>query len=213
MKFSTTFLALCLAGANAFSTRPAAFGVGKRLMMSDSLAEPEVAAVEDDGEAATDAPAAEPTPAAPTPPAPLSGLRMKDVRKAVDSLDKDNFSQTLDELESFLTHEAGSSLYAKSMRRLNVRAQALGLEIPADYAKEAKATQKKREKQIRLFKSRKKSDWLPKLHPRRMHLPKRRLKPLPRRMKPLLKLEKQINGRCRFHSTFLMINGYFFVPS
>jgi len=147
MKFSTTFLALCLAGANAFSTRPAAFGVGKRLMMSDSLAEPEVAAVEDDGEAATDAPAAEPTPAAPTPPAPLSGLRMKDVRKAVDSLDKDNFSQTLDELESFLTHEAGSSLYAKSMRRLNVRAQALGLEIPADYAKEAKATQKKREKQ------------------------------------------------------------------
>ena len=136
MKFSATFLALCLASANAFTT-PAAFGVrNTQLMMSDAVAEPET--VEEEA-AVGEAPVA--------PPAALSGLRIQDVRKAVANVNKDNFSKTLEELESFLTNEAGATVYSKSIRRLNVQAQALGLEMPEGYAKEAKATQKKREKQ------------------------------------------------------------------
>ena len=135
MKFSATFLALCLASANAFTTTgPAAFGV-TRLAMSDAVAEPEAAAEEE----VPEAPAA--------PPAALSGLRITDVRKAVANVEKDTFAKTLDDLESFLTNEAGSSVYSKSMRRLAVKAKEFDMEIPAGYAKEAKATQKKREKQ------------------------------------------------------------------
>ena len=133
MKFSATFLALCLASANAFTTTgPAAFGV-TRLSMSDAVVEPEAA------EEVVAAPAA--------PPAALSGLRIVDVRKAVANVEKDTFAKTLDDLESFLTNEAGASVYAKSMRRLAVKAKEFDMEIPVGYAKEAKATQKKREKQ------------------------------------------------------------------
>ena len=38
-------------------------------------------------------------------------------------------------------------MYAKSMRRIAVQAKALGVEMPTDYAKDAKATAKRREKQ------------------------------------------------------------------
>merc|ERR1712032_629641 len=59
---------------------------------------------------------------------------------------KDNFSSTLDEIEPFLTKDAGRTIYTKSMRRIAVKARTLGLEVPADFAKEAKCTQKRREK-------------------------------------------------------------------
>ena len=81
------------------------------------------------------------------PPAPKSGLDIPGVRKMISKLDKDNFSATLSEIEPFLLNEAGSSVYSKSMRRIGVSAAALGVEVPADYAKAAKATQKRREKQ------------------------------------------------------------------
>jgi uncharacterized membrane protein YqiK len=68
-------------------------------------------------------------------------------RKALSSLTKDNFSNTLSEVESFLTDEAGSTLYVKSMRRIAVKAKALGVAVPENYAKEAKTTTKKRAKQ------------------------------------------------------------------
>jgi hypothetical protein len=69
------------------------------------------------------------------------------VRKQISRLTKENFSSTLTEIEPFLTTEAGASFYSKSMRRISVQANALGGTVPTDYAKEAKATEKRREKQ------------------------------------------------------------------
>jgi len=84
---------------------------------------------------------------APTSNASSSGMEMKDVRKTVDELTKENFSESLSKIEPFLLNDAGASIYAKSMRRIATRAKALGVSVPEGYALEAKATQKKREKQ------------------------------------------------------------------
>merc|ERR1712087_498850 len=59
---------------------------------------------------------------------------------------KDNFSSTLDEIEPFLTKEAGRTIYTKSMRRIAVQAKALGMEVPKGYARDAKCTEKRRAK-------------------------------------------------------------------
>ena len=69
------------------------------------------------------------------------------VRKSISNLTAENFSSTLSTIEPFLLNEAGSTIYAKSMKRIGVRAKFLGVEVPADFAKEAKATSKRREKQ------------------------------------------------------------------
>lgn len=138
MKISAvTSLALLAGTTHGFTTvhSPSSYGVvSSKLSMSDAVVEPVA-----DEEQEVQVPDA--------PPAELSGLRMRDVRKAVANLEKDNFDVTLENIEGFLTNEAGSALYSKSMRRMEVRAKALGLEIPEGYAKEAKATQKRREKQ------------------------------------------------------------------
>lgn len=68
-------------------------------------------------------------------------------RKQISGLTKDNFDATLKEVEPFLLNEAGASFYAKSMRRIAVQASEFGVEVPADYAKDAKATKKRRERQ------------------------------------------------------------------
>lgn len=72
---------------------------------------------------------------------------MKDVRKSVRKVTKDNLSGVLSEIEPFLLSNAGSSFYAKTMSRLAVKAKAFGTELPSGFAKTAKATQKRREKQ------------------------------------------------------------------
>ena len=69
------------------------------------------------------------------------------VRKAISSLTKDNFDATLTEIEPFLTKEAGVTIYNKSMKRIAVKANSLGVSIPDGWAKDAKCTQKRREKQ------------------------------------------------------------------
>jgi hypothetical protein len=69
------------------------------------------------------------------------------IRKSISKLDKDNFSSTLEMIEPFLVNEAGATTYAKSMRRIGRTAKALGVEVPSDFAKAAKATAKRREKQ------------------------------------------------------------------
>ena len=69
------------------------------------------------------------------------------VRKAIHRLDKDNFSETLAMVEPFLLNEAGISFYTKSVHRINRSAKMVGVEVPADFAKEAKATAKRRGKQ------------------------------------------------------------------
>ncbi|KAL3941471.1 MAG: hypothetical protein SGBAC_004181 [Bacillariaceae sp.] len=70
-----------------------------------------------------------------------------EIRATIAGLDKDNFSSTLTELEPFLTKEAGITFYNKSLRRITTASKALGLEVPAGYALEAKCTAKRREKQ------------------------------------------------------------------
>jgi hypothetical protein len=69
------------------------------------------------------------------------------IRKSISKLDKDNFSSTLAMIEPFLLDEAGATTYAKSMRRIGRAATALGVEVPSGFAKAAKATAKRREKQ------------------------------------------------------------------
>ena len=69
------------------------------------------------------------------------------VRNQISGLSKENFDSTLKEIEPFLTKEAGATFYSKSMRRIAVKAKAVGATVPTDYAKEAKATEKRREKQ------------------------------------------------------------------
>ena len=69
------------------------------------------------------------------------------VRKSISDMTAENFSSTLSTIEPFLLNDAGSTIYAKSMKRINVRAKFLGVEVPANYAKDAKATAKRREKQ------------------------------------------------------------------
>lgn len=69
------------------------------------------------------------------------------IRKAIAKIDKDNFSDTLSMVEPFLKNEAGITFYEKSIRRINRSAKEIGVEVPTDFAKEAKATAKRRAKQ------------------------------------------------------------------
>jgi hypothetical protein len=70
-----------------------------------------------------------------------------DVRKAVEKITSDNFSSTLAEIEPFLLKEAGISFHTKVLRKIGHQAKSVGAEMPANYAKEAKATAKRRGKQ------------------------------------------------------------------
>jgi hypothetical protein len=76
-----------------------------------------------------------------------SGLSMADVRKTINNISKDNLQASLDTIEPFLVNEAGSTLYGKSLRRLGAMAKEIGVELPASYAKEARCTKLRREKQ------------------------------------------------------------------
>eukprot|EP00980_Cylindrotheca_fusiformis_P020640 scaffold7696_cov141-Cylindrotheca_fusiformis.AAC.10 len=71
----------------------------------------------------------------------------KDLRKTIANMDKDNFSSSLAEIEDYLVNDAGATMYKKSMRRISTAAKHIGTEVPAEFAKAAKATQKRREKQ------------------------------------------------------------------
>ena len=138
MKFSTSFLIAfaAVSGAHGF-TSMSPIPSKMSLSMADAVAEPEVAEAEEVVQEEAPAPA----------PVPLSGLSIAGVRKSISNLDASNFGATLSEIEPFLLNEAGATVYAKSMRRIAVKANALGVEMPADYAKLAKATEKKRAKQ------------------------------------------------------------------
>ena len=135
---AAAFLTFMASTACAFTTTPSFVSVGRHEMVNfmSAVAEPEAAeAVEEQS--------------APAPQAasPSSGLTMKAVRKTIDNLTKENFESSLATLEPFLKNEAGATIYAKSMRRLARQAKVLGVELPASYAVDAKATSKKRAKQ------------------------------------------------------------------
>jgi hypothetical protein len=65
----------------------------------------------------------------------------------IDNLTRDNMDASLATMRDFLVHDAGATMYAKSLRRIARKAKALGATVPEGYAQEAKATQKKRDKQ------------------------------------------------------------------
>jgi hypothetical protein len=117
----TLLLALLVGTTQAFTTTP--FGLNRAnspLFMADE--------------------AAAPSPA-------LSGLKMKDVRSITKRLTTENFSADLAKIEPFLMNEVGATFYGKAMSRIASQASALGVALPAGYAKEATATAKRREKQ------------------------------------------------------------------
>jgi hypothetical protein len=76
-----------------------------------------------------------------------TGLTVADVKKSVKRINQGNFNDTLDKLQPFLVNEAGQTFYNKVMRRLAFRSKELGMELPTNYAKEAKWNQARRAKQ------------------------------------------------------------------
>ena len=77
----------------------------------------------------------------------LSLTKIQTTKKVISNLDSSNFESSLAEIEPYLLNDAGASIYKKSLRRIGTAATRLGVSVPADYAKDAKATQKRREKQ------------------------------------------------------------------
>merc|ERR1712157_155842 len=77
----------------------------------------------------------------------LNARKIREVKSIISGLDKDNFLSSIKEVEPYLLNDAGASIYKKSMRRISTAAKSFGVEVPTDYAKAAKATEKKREKQ------------------------------------------------------------------
>jgi hypothetical protein len=78
---------------------------------------------------------------------------MKEVRKMISGMNKDNMSKVLSDVEPFLLNNAGASFYSKSMKRIAVKAKAASADLPTTFAKAAKATTKRREKQDEFVKS------------------------------------------------------------
>ena len=141
MRLSIATLSFAFLGhASAFSPALPVRSASTSFRMADAVLEADAVETESAEEAATPAPVAPPAPSKPS-------MTMKELRKSVDSLTKENFSETLSKLEPFLTKEAGSTIYAKSMRRISRNAKMLGVEVPAGYAVEAACTAKRRAKQ------------------------------------------------------------------
>ena len=76
-----------------------------------------------------------------------AAIDYKFVRKEIDSLTKDNFDAKLKSIEPFLTYTAGASFHRKSLKRIARLAKVTGATVPGTFAKEAKATEKRRVKQ------------------------------------------------------------------
>ena len=76
-----------------------------------------------------------------------NAFTISSVRKSIGGITKDNFATVTQEIEPFLLNEAGASFYKKSMKKINVKAKAFGIELSTEYARAAKATEKRRAKQ------------------------------------------------------------------
>ena len=77
----------------------------------------------------------------------LSMRKIREVKNVISNLNKENFAASIAEVEPYLLNEAGSSIYKKSMRRITTASKSFGVNVPEDYAKAAKCTEKRREKQ------------------------------------------------------------------
>jgi len=155
MRVSKATLLLALVGGSHAFAPSAPFGVASSASKAARFSRPmsdvaqAEAAVEEVGEVQQESPAPSAAPAAST----SSGLTMNDVRTTIRNLTAENFASSLDKIEPFLLHEAGSSIYSKSIKRIAVKANLLGVQVPADYALDAKATSKRREKQNEFVKT------------------------------------------------------------
>jgi hypothetical protein len=87
-------------------------------------------------------------PFAPRSTSALNAMSSKQVRSTLNELTADNFSASLATLEPFLLNDAGSTQYTKTLKRIQARAKGVGAAVPSGYAKEAKATTKKRAQQV-----------------------------------------------------------------
>jgi len=84
-----------------------------------------------------------------------NGLSMKEARRVIRKISAESFKTSLNTLEPFLLDNAGASMYAKSLKRIAYKAKEFNLEVPQGYARDAKATAKRREKQDAFFKAKK----------------------------------------------------------
>jgi hypothetical protein len=76
-----------------------------------------------------------------------SGLTARRVKKQIDALSTANFASTIDKIEPYLKNDAGFTFYTKAIHRIKMKSKSLGQVLPAEFAREAKATTKRREKQ------------------------------------------------------------------
>lgn len=86
------------------------------------------------------------------------GMRSSGIRTTINQLTAANFSASLAKIEPLLLQDAGITLYRKSMRRIKNKARALGMTMPPEYAREAKATEKRRLKQEEYIKAKQPSE-------------------------------------------------------
>lgn len=77
----------------------------------------------------------------------LSVRKVREVKNVISNLNKENFASSIAEVEPYLLNEAGSSIYKKSIRRITIASKSFGVDVPKDFAKAAKCTEKRREKQ------------------------------------------------------------------
>jgi len=80
-------------------------------------------------------------------PALKTEIDRKFIRKEIEGLTSDNFDATLKKIEPFLLNDAGATFHTKCMKRIQRNAKVIGATIPTTFAKEAKATEKRRMKQ------------------------------------------------------------------
>lgn len=131
VRLPTVTLLLLATGINAFIPSNSYFGITPQLAMSEVMEE-----------------VAEETTVEPAAPARVSsGMAMKEVRRALKKLDKENFSDTLTKIEPFLLNDAGGTFYKKTLKRLDVQAKHFGTTMPEKFAYDAAATEKARTKQ------------------------------------------------------------------
>jgi len=67
-----------------------------------------------------------------------SGMSIRDARKLIRGLNAENFATSIEAIEPFLLHDAKNTMFTKSLRRISNKAQALGLELPENFAKAGK---------------------------------------------------------------------------
>merc|ERR1712127_354038 len=75
------------------------------------------------------------------------------VSTSIKKMTTENFAATLATIEPWLLEGAGSTSYAKTLKRISRKAKEIGTAVPAGYAKDSKTTLKRRTKQDEFIKT------------------------------------------------------------